>query len=112
MGMQPPNSDLDKLLRKAILNKLLVGLMYQGKERIVEPHDYGIHKGVVKLLAYQVDGSSSGKLPGWRWLEIGGISDAHFLQSTFPGNRPPPSGQHHRWDELFLRVEPAEKKSK
>src|SRR5215470_16297928 len=24
---------------------------------------------------------------------------------TFPGNRPPASGQHHRWDELFMRVD-------
>ena len=101
-----PDSDLDKLIRKAIRHKHLIRLIYKNKERVIEPHDYGIHKGVVKLPAYQVRGLSSGKLPGWRWLEVGGISDAHLMDETFPGNRPPPSGQHHQWDEIFIRVEP------
>jgi predicted DNA-binding transcriptional regulator YafY len=107
-----PDFDLDKLLRKAIRSKHLIRLVYQNKERVVEPHDYGIHKGVVKLLAYQIRGSSTRKIPGWRWLEVAGISDAHLLDETFPGNRPPPSGQHHKWDEIFIRVDPPEKPSK
>lgn len=107
-----PDSDLDKLIRKAIRNKQLIRLVYQNKVRVIEPHDYGIHKSVVKLLAYQVRGSSTGRLPGWRWLEVGGISDAQLMDETFPGNRPPPSGQHHQWDEIFIRVAPPEKPSK
>ena len=39
---------------------------YKEKPRIVEAHDYGIHRGSVKLLSYQVGGSSSGRLPNWR----------------------------------------------
>ena len=99
-----PGSNLDKLIRDAIRYKRLIRLVYQDKERIVEPHDYGVHKGAIKLLAFQVRGSSSGRLPGWRWLEVGGISDAHLLAQTFPGNRPPPSGRHHQWDDIFIRV--------
>ena len=96
--------DLDPLLRKAIRRKRLIRFVYQNKERIVEPHDYGIHNGIIKLLAYQVRGASSGKLPGWRWFEISGISGAGCLPQTFPGNRPPPSGHHNSWDEIFIRV--------
>lgn len=99
---------LDQLLRNAIQRKRLIRFVYKNKERIVEPHDYGIHKGVVKLLAYQVCGASSGKLPGWRWFEVSGMSGADCLPQTFPGNRPPPSGNHHSWQEIFARVEPAQ----
>ena len=107
-GLQAPESNVDKLLRTAIGHRRLIRLVYQNKERIVEPHDYGIHNGSVKLLAYQVGGSSSGKLPNWRWMEADLISDLRLLDRTFPGGRPTPARQHHRWDELFIRVKPAD----
>jgi hypothetical protein len=34
-----------ELLRTAIQEKRLIELVYNEKRRIVEPHDYGIHKG-------------------------------------------------------------------
>jgi hypothetical protein len=87
----------------------MIRLLYRNKERIVEPHDYGVHKGVVKLLAYQVSGVSSGPLPNWRWMEVHSISDVHLLNRTFAGGRPTGSGKHHQWDQLFIRVESAAK---
>jgi hypothetical protein len=102
-----PPPDLDQLLRSAIAQKRLVRLRYQNKERIIEPHDYGERKGVVTLLAYQVGGFSNGPLPNWRWLDVGGISDAQILDRTFAGGRPVPTGKHHLWDELYMRVESA-----
>lgn len=48
----------------------LLRLRYRNKDRVVEPHDYGQHKGVIKLLTWQIGGSSSGPLPNWRWMEI------------------------------------------
>ncbi|MDQ2775511.1 MAG: hypothetical protein M3Y57_11440 [Acidobacteriota bacterium] len=106
--MQSPELSFDELLRTAIGQRRLLRLLYKNKERIVEPHDYGIHKGIVKLLGYQVGGSSSGRLPNWRWMEAGLISDAYLLNKTFPGGRPAPSGQHHKWDKLFIRVKQAD----
>jgi hypothetical protein len=100
---------VDELLRAAIGQRRLIRLLYRNKPRIVEPHDYGIHNGSVKLLAYQVGGSSSGPLPNWRWMDVSSISDVHLLDQIFPGGRPTPSGKHHRWDQLFVRVESAEK---
>jgi len=110
--MPMPDPNLDQLLRTAIEQTRLLRLRYGNKTRIVEPHDYGEHNGVIKLLTYQVGGPSSGPLPNWRWMETDLISDAELLDQTFPGGRPTSSGKHHKWDKLFLRVKPADKKRK
>ncbi|MDQ6708550.1 MAG: hypothetical protein M3Z85_21535 [Acidobacteriota bacterium] len=108
--MATPDPNVDRLLRTAIQQTKLLRLRYRNRERIVEPHDYGEQNGVIKLLTYQVGGSSSGPLPNWRWMETDHISDVQLLDQTFPGGRPAPSGKHHKWEKVFLRVEPAGKK--
>jgi hypothetical protein len=102
------NTNLDLLLRTAIDQTRLLRLRYHGKDRIVEPHDYGQHNGVIKLLTYQAGGASSGPLPNWRWMEIDLISEVQLLDQTFPGGRPTESERHHKWEQLFLRVKPAD----
>ena len=102
----PAAGNTDELLRAAIQQKRLIQLIYKERRRVVEPHDYGIHRGVVKLLGYQVGGSSSSPLPNWRWIEVDLISGIRLLNRTFPGRRSNPAGKHHEWDQLFLRVEP------
>ncbi len=102
--MLDPN--IDRLLRTAIAQTRLLQLRYRGRERIVEPHDYGEHNGITKVLTYQVGGSSSGPLPNWRWMDAEQISDLQLLDQMFPGGRPTPSGKHHKWDKLFIRVKP------
>ena len=104
--LQTPKSKVDELLRTAIQNRRMVRLRYENRERILEPHDYGVQKGCVRLLGYQVGGSSSGKLPNWRWIDVDGISDLELLSRKFKGGRPAPSGKHHKWDQLFIRVKP------
>ena len=106
--METPPPELDKAIRAAIEQRRLVELVYGNKRRILEPHDYGIHNGSVKLLGYQVGGSSSGRLPNWRWLEVMSITGLQLLDRRFAGGRPSPSGKHHQWDQLFLRVKPAD----
>jgi hypothetical protein len=100
--------NVDELLRRAIEERRLIRLVYRGKSRILEPHDYGVHNDSVKLLGYQVGGSSSGRLPNWRWMEVNLISELHLLNQTFRGGRPSPSGKHHQWDQLYIRVRSAE----
>jgi len=107
--MLVPDPNLDQLLRTAIEQTKLLRLRYRNQDRIVEPHDYGVHNGVIKLLTWQTAGASSGPLPNWRWMETDQISDAQILGQTFPGGRPTPSGKHHTWDELFVRVKPSKK---
>jgi hypothetical protein len=104
--------NINPLLWTAIEQRRLIQLFYKNRERIVEPHDYGIHKGLVKLFGYQVGGSSSHKLPNWRWMEEDLISDIRLLNQTFPGGRPTHSGKHHKWDKLFIRVNPADQDHK
>ena len=104
--MPEPDAKLDQLLRTAIQQTRPLRLRYRDKDRIVEPHDYGQHNGVIKVLTWQIGGSSSGPLPNWRWMELDQISDAQLLDQAFSGGRPTLSGKHHKWDKLFLRVKP------
>lgn len=106
--MTDPN--LDDVLREAIRTKRLIKFRYKDQERIAEPHDYGIQKGIVRLLSYQVGGESSGRLPGWRWIDLAEMRDCQILQRRFAGGREIPSGQHHQWEELFVRVAPRDDK--
>jgi hypothetical protein len=104
------SQSIDELLRVAIAQRRQIRFWYEGKERIAEPHDYGIQKGKVRLLAYQTGGrSNSGPLPAWRLVDVSGMTQLEVLEKTFPGNRPAPSGRRHHWDCLFIRVgEPPE----
>ena len=42
---------LHQLLCGAIQNKRLIRCRYKDKEPIVEPHDYGIQKGIARFLS-------------------------------------------------------------
>jgi hypothetical protein len=95
------------LLCKAIEQARMIRLIYHHKERILEPHDHGILNGSVQLLGYQIDGSSSRPLPNWLLMKADEITDLTLLDQTFPGGRPTSSGNHIRWDQLFIRVKPA-----
>ena len=94
---------LHQLLYGAIQNKRLIRFRYQNKERIVEPHDYGIQKKIVRLFSWQIGGQSGGQLPGWRWFDVADMQDVEILERSFPGNRNV-SGKHHQWDQIFIRV--------
>jgi hypothetical protein len=95
---------VDKLLRDAIAGKRRLLLWYDGYLRDVEPHDYGMQKGEVKVLCYQVGGGSrSGKLPEWRTLLVEKITGAELADTPFPGPREVPS-EHLEWDELYASV--------
>lgn len=54
---------INPLLWHAIEQSRLIRLVCKSTERIVEPHDYGIHSGVVKLFAYQLGGSAAISFP-------------------------------------------------
>lgn len=101
--------NINPVIWAAIEQKHLLRFRYKDRERIFEPHDYGIHKGVIKLFGFQIGGSSSQKLPNWRWAEQDLISELEMLNRSFPGGRPSPSGRHQKWDKLFIRVQPSGK---
>jgi hypothetical protein len=93
-----------QVILTAIHERLLLRFSLDGKDRVAEPHDYGIKAGVVRLLVYQISGASSGPLPGWRWIDVSRMSDVEALNKMFAGGRTS-SGKHHTWDILFARVD-------
>jgi hypothetical protein len=95
------------LIWAAIEQTRMIRLVYHQKTRILEPHDHGILNGCVQLLGFQVAGASSRSLPNWVLMKADEISALTLLQRTFPGGRPTSSGNHIKWDKLFIRVKPA-----
>ena len=102
-----PQQDIDKLLRTAINERRLLKIVYHGKLRTVEPHDYGIQNQTVKLLVYQLVGESTGGRPNWRLMEVDQIESVRLSDRTFSGGRGP-SGKPHKWEQIFARVEPGD----
>jgi hypothetical protein len=102
-----PKSTLDSQLRFAIANKHLIRLSYEGATRVVEPHDYGLRKGLRKVLVYQREraGRRDREVRGWRWLDTVKIEECVVLEQLFSGTREAAGQQHHRWDVLFARVD-------
>jgi predicted DNA-binding transcriptional regulator YafY len=95
-----------QLILTAIHERRLLRFTYHGKERIVEPQDYGIQKGTANLFTYQIAGeSSSSRLPDWRKFAVLSMSSLELLDETFPGSRSVPSQKHQEWDVLFARVD-------
>lgn len=110
----PAPSNIDPAVHECLLTAIherrLLRFTYLDKIRIVEPHDYGIQKGIVNLFAYQIAGeSSSSRLPDWRKFAVPRLSGLELLEKSFPGSRSVPSQRHQEWDVLFARVEPLEK---
>ena len=103
--MAAPDPKVHQIILKAIDEIRLLRFVFGGKERIVEPHDYGIHKGLVRLFSYQVGGkSTTGRLPAWRLMEVAKMSEVEMLDQTFPGSRGDSSQQHREWERIFARV--------
>ena len=83
----PANVDpaVHQLILTAIHERRLLRFLYHDKDRIVEPQDYGIQKGVVHLFTYQTAGeSSSSRLPDWRKFAVMSMSNVELLDDHFP----------------------------
>ena len=97
---------IDKQLRSAIATRRLVKLRYNGSFRVVEPHDYGVQKGVDRLLAYQQQsfGPKKSEL-GWRLFDVAKIEGLTVLDTVFKGSRGASHQTHHVWDTVYARVD-------
>lgn len=94
------------LISTAIEEMRMIRLIYHQKSRILEPHDHGVLNGSVQLLGYQVKGESNRPLPNWLLMKTDEITAITLLEQTFAGGRPTSSGNHIKWDKLFIRVKP------
>jgi hypothetical protein len=105
-GKIDPGCPMDWLLLLAIAERRLVGLVYRGRARIGEPHDYGLRKGTDQLNFFQTAGTSSSGRLDWRTLHVSAIEGLLVLDRHFSGTRATPSGAHLGWDELYASVTP------
>jgi|ERR1051326_629901 HTH-type transcriptional regulator/antitoxin HigA len=93
--------DVHQLLLTAIFLKRQIRFLYDGNERIAEPHDYGIQKGHTRLFAYQISGYSIGQLPDWRMFDVSRISKLEILAPPFPKDRKIPSGVQYEMERTI-----------
>jgi len=99
------STQADAAIRRAITERRLLRFWLDGGARVAEPHDYGVRKGKVQLLVYQLNGASrSGRLPDWRWVDLSRATDFEVLEQEFAGPRQASSGRHAGWEQVLLRV--------
>jgi hypothetical protein len=99
---------LDKQLRFAIAHRRLIEVRYNNNVRVVEPHDYGIHNGIPRLLAYQhrVTARTPGRRhSGWRLFDVAKIDALVVLDESFKGSRGGSHNDHMAWDVVYQRVD-------
>jgi hypothetical protein len=109
--MEAPATRIDALLREAIGKKRLIRFTYKDKPANRRAARLRHSQRLSEAVRLSGRGLSSHPLPNWRWALVNSISDVDLLKRTFPGRRPVPSGKHHRWDQIFARVEPPETES-
>jgi hypothetical protein len=77
---------MDDRLRFAIENTRLIEVRCNGNMRVAEPHDYGVHKKVERLLAYQLRSTARSlqrRVTVWRLFDLSKIEDCVVLDATF-----------------------------
>jgi hypothetical protein len=86
----------------AIRARRLIRFIYEGYERIVEPHLHGINTANHEALsAYLVEGwSKSAPEAGWRMYLVQDMHDIHVLATRFDA----PRAGYNRGDSRFRQV--------
>ena len=77
-------------ISRAITEKRLLTFSYDGFQRTVEPHTFGVDKkGHEAVRAYQVGGgSSSGEYRGWKMFHVSEMSGLSVSSTNFASARP------------------------
>lgn len=94
----------------AIRARRLLRFVYDGYERVVEPHLYGINSaGREALSAYLVRGwSASEAAPGWRSYLLDEMRDTAALADGFSGAREGFNPEDSRMTRVYCRIEDGE----
>ncbi|HKG90650.1 MAG TPA: hypothetical protein VKA84_02090 [Gemmatimonadaceae bacterium] len=98
---------MNYLVCDAIRVRRLLRFIYDGYERIVEPHLYGINSANHEMLsAYLIAGwSASEGAPGWRSYLVRDMHDIHVLAEPFPRPRPGYNPFDRRMRQIYCRIE-------
>ena len=91
----------------AIRTRRLLRFVYEGYERIVEPHAYGINTQNHEMLScYLVGGWSESKAEaGWRNYLVREMHDVHVLAEPFAGVRPGFNPQDDAFRQVYCRID-------
>lgn len=89
-------------ISSAIANRHLLGFLYDGHLRVVEPHTFGIiREGRHALCGFQVGGGSrSGEGVGWKTFYVADMSGLRELKRSFKQSRP----EYRRGDRGFTNI--------
>lgn len=86
---------------RAMRQRLLIVINYQGATRTLEPHICGVANGGHDLLrAYQINaGGKPGEANGWKLIKVDEILSLRVLAQGFGG----PRADYQRGDPAFSR---------
>ncbi len=82
--------EVNKKLRQAIEDELIVRFSYKWRTRVVEPYLIGVHEEENELMlrGFQIEGESeSGGLPDWRLFRLAKISGLKITEQEFKPRR-------------------------
>lgn len=92
---------MNSLVVDAIRARKLMSVYYNGGERTIEPHCYGVSKANNELLRlYQIDGYSSKGELGWKLFKVKNILSIKILDENFASPRP----EYKKNDKVMKRV--------
>ena len=93
----------------AIRAKRLLRFVYEGYERILEPHIHGINTSNHEMLSGWLVGGWSGSKPepGWRNYLVKDMHDVHALAEGFERPRARYNAFDRQMRQVFCRLEPA-----
>lgn len=98
---------MDERICNAIRQRTLLRFIYDGYERIVEPHLYGINTASHEAISgYLVAGwTTSTAEPGWRNYLVREMHDLHVLATPFDGPRPGYNPDDDSFRQIYCRIE-------
>ena len=93
----------------AVGARRLLRFVYDGYERVVEPHLYGINTQNHEMLSCWLVGgwSKSEAAPGWRNYLVRDMADVHVLADGFDGPREGYNPDDDAFRQVFCRVQGA-----
>jgi hypothetical protein len=98
---------MNTLICDAIGARRLIRFIYDGYERVAEPHLYGVSTANHEVVsAYLVGGwSASEGAPGWRKYLVHEMHDIHALAESFAAPRPGYNPEDRQMRQVFCRLE-------
>ena len=98
---------MNTILCDAIAARRLLRFIYDGYERVVEPHAYGINTADHEMLSCWLVGgwSQSETAPGWRNYLVRDMHDIHALAEPFAGPRAGYNAADAAFRQVYCRLE-------